>query len=115
MRIEPTDAPFIDVDDLGEDVGEGDSAGSAAVLNQKNPEPQEEEVEPEPVYENEDVPSNSAVVPNFRRKSIREVARIADELGLDLESSGSGFAAEQSIAPGEIVEKGTKIRVEFSP
>ena len=63
----------------------------------------------------EDVPEDSVVVPNFTRKSIREVARIADELGLVLEGSGSGFAIDQSLSPGEIVTKGTKIHVDFSP
>ena len=119
LRIEPSNAPYVvDVDDLAEDVGEGDSAGSETVLNQRLTTPQVEEVEQveqieQPTVEN--VPEGSVVVPNFRRKSIREVAGLADDLGLILESSGSGFAIEQSLDPGEVVEKGTRIHVEFSP
>ena len=117
LRIEPSNAPYIDVEELGEDVGEGDSAGSETVLNQRitTPTAEVEEVEEEISIPAEDVPDGSVVVPNFRRKSIREVAGMADDLGLVLESSGSGFAAEQSLEPGEVVERGTRIRVEFSP
>ena len=118
LRIEPSNSAYIDVEELGDDVGEGDSAGSATVLNQRiTPttkeveEVQEEVTTPEP----ENVPEGSVVVPNFRRKSIREVAGMADDLGLVLEGSGSGFAIEQSIDAGEVVERGTRIRVEFSP
>ena len=118
LRIEPSNSAYIDVEELGDDVGEGDSAGSATVLNQRiTPtteeveEVQEEVTTPEP----ENVPEGSVVVPNFSRKSIREVAGMADDLGLVLEGSGSGFAIEQSIDAGEVVERGTRIRVEFSP
>lgn len=118
LRIEPSDAPSLDEEEiLPEDVGTGDSAGSAAMFNQVNTKPEQKVEEPEEVTTPaaEDVPDDSVVVPNFRRKSIREVAKIADELGLILEGSGSGFAVEQSIDPGEIVYKGTKIHVDFSP
>ena len=118
LRIEPSDAPSLDEEEiLPEDVGTGDSAGSAAMFNQINTKPEQKVEEPEEVTTPaaEDVPDDSVVVPNFRRKSIREVAKIADELGLILEGSGSGFAVEQSIDPGEIVYKGTKIHVDFSP
>jgi len=117
LRIEPSNAAYIDVEELGEDVGEGDSAGSATVLNQRitTPTDEVEEVEEEISIPAEDIPDGSVVIPNFRRKSIREVAGMADDLGLILESSGSGFASEQSLEPGEVVERGTKIRVEFSP
>ena len=119
LRIEPSNEPYVDVEELGEDVGEGDSAGSATVLNQRIPTPQVEQVQPveeeTSTQVKQDVPEGYVVVPNFSRKSIREVAGIADDLGLDLESSGSGWASEQSIDPGELVEVGTKIRVEFSP
>ncbi len=117
LRIEPSDVNLIE-EELGEDVGEGDSAGSSMILNQRveleNPK-YDEPAEVEFDYQNENVPEGSAVVPNFKRKSIREVARLADELGLELDSTGSGFAVEQSIAPGEVVERGTRVRVEFSP
>ena len=117
LRIEPSNSAYIDVEELGDDVGEGDSAGSATVLNQRISTPEEvEEVQEEVTTpEPENVPEGSVVVPNFRRKSIREVAGMADDLGLVLEGSGSGFAIEQSIDAGEVVERGTRIRVEFSP
>ena len=112
MRVEPTDAPFLDTEDLADDVGEGDSAGSAAIINaQTYNEPQIDNG----VVPAQDAPQGSAVVPNFYRRSIREAARIATEAGVVLESKGSGFAREQNIEPGEIVDKGTKIHVEFSP
>jgi len=117
LRIEPSNAPMLDEEEvLGDDVGEGDSAGSAAMFNQvPAPAPKVEETIEETPMPEVDVPDDSVVVPNFNRKSIREVARIADELGLVLEGNGSGFAIEQSISPGEVVYKGTKIQVQFSP
>lgn len=112
MRVEPTDAPFIDDEDLAEDVGEGDSAGSAAIINAHTfSEPQQDNR----VVPAQEAPQGGAIVPNFYRRSIREAARVATEAGVVLESKGSGFAREQSIAPGEIVDRGTKIHVEFSP
>lgn len=115
LRIEPTtDAPYIDDSEFTEDVGEGDTSGaSAAYESQVVTKPKVEEKVTQP--EQSSAPEGTAVVPNFTRKSIREVARIASEVGLTLESSGSGFASYQNIAPGEIVEKGTKIYVEFTP
>lgn len=112
LRIEPTDAPFLDDENLAEDVGEGDSAGSAAVVGSPAVhEPQSENK----VVPAQEAPQGSAIVPNFYRRSIREAARIATEAGVVLESKGSGFAREQSIAAGEVVDRGTKIHVEFSP
>ena len=63
----------------------------------------------------QNVPPDMTVVPNFYRRSIREAARIATEAGLVLESKGSGFASGQNIEAGSVVEKGTKIHVEFNP
>ena len=109
LRIEPSDSPSLDYEELDESVGEGDAGGTLSTVN---PMPQEnyqtetaEEVQQE-VYNG---------VPNFIGKSIREVARIADEAGLVLEASGSGFARSQSIAPGTEVESGTHIEIYFSP
>lgn len=108
MRIEPSDAPLAAEDELSDEVGEGDAL--IAPIKKDDPKP-----EPEKIPEPEDVPEDSAVVPDFRRKSIRESARVASEVGLDLESSGSGFAASQSIAPGTVVKKGTRIKISFTP
>lgn len=112
LRVEPTDAPFVENEDLAEDVGEGDSAGSAAIIGGsafKEPDSENQNVN------SQDVPQGMAVVPNFYRRSIRDAARIATEAGLVLESKGSGFALEQSITAGSVVEKGTKVQVQFSP
>ena len=114
LRIEPTTDASYDETELTEDVGEGDTSGaSAAYESQVVTKPKVEEKISQPERTNS--PEGTAVVPNFTRKSIREVARIVAEIGLTLDSSGSGFASYQSIAPGEIVEKGTRIYVEFSP
>ena len=114
LRIEPTTDASYDDYELTEDVGEGDTSGaSAAYESQVVSKPKHEEKISQPAQT--DAPEGTAVVPNFKRKSIREVARIASEIGLSLDSSGSGFASYQSIAPGEIVDKGTKIYVEFTP
>lgn len=114
LRIEPTTDASYDDSELTEDVGEGDTSGASAAYESQvvtKPKVEEKIAQPEQKY----APEGTVVVPNFTRKSIREVARIASEVGLTLESSGSGFAAEQSIAPGEIVDRGTKIYVDFSP
>ena len=111
MRIEPSGAMFDD-EELAEDVGEGDSSGMTAV---KNPPPEPEpKVEEEEVQEVE-VPQGSVVVPNFMAKSIREASRLANEAGINIDAQGSGFAVEQSIEAGAIVDKGTTIRITFSP
>ena len=112
LRVEPTDAPFVENEDLAEDVGEGDSAGSSAIIG--NPTFEDTTTDNSNVSA-QDAPPGMAVVPNFYKRSIREAARIATESGLVLESKGSGFALEQSITAGSIVEKGTKIHVVFSP
>ncbi len=109
LRIEPSNAPLIDDTDFAEDVGEGDTSGASA-MTQNIPAPVEEYSE-----EKETTPSNVSIVPNFYRRSIREVARLADEAGLVLESHGSGFAVEQSLEPRAVVDRGTKISVTFSP
>ena len=114
LRIEPTTDASYDDSELTEDVGEGDTSGAtAAYESQVVTKPKVEEKISQPEQTN--APEGTAVVPNFTRKSIREVARISAEVGLVLESSGSGFASYQSIAPGEIVDKGTRIYVEFAP
>ncbi|MBQ9487481.1 MAG: PASTA domain-containing protein [Selenomonadaceae bacterium] len=112
LRVEPTDAPFMEIEELADDVGEGDSAGSSAIVG--GPAFEEPRTENTKVSVQE-APQGMAVVPNFYRRSIREAARIATEAGLVLESKGSGFAVEQNIEAGAVVDKGTKIHVEFSP
>ena len=112
MRIEPSDTPAANEDEeYADDVGEGDAAGSLqrSAPARRLPEPAE------PTPEPEDVPTGKVVVPNFYGKSIREVARTANEIGLKFESDGSGFAVEQSITANTIVDGGTTIKVYFSP
>lgn len=115
LRIEPTgDAPYLDESELTEDVGEGDTSGATAAFENQvtaKPKPEEKVSQPLPT----ESPEGTVIVPDFTRKSIRESARLAVEVGLNLDSSGSGFAISQSIAPGEIVDKGTRIHIEFSP
>ena len=112
MRIEPSGEMYgYDDDELSDDFGAGDSSGSPTVqpvvVHESKPKPEPEPVEPVDEY--------NAVVPNFYRKSIREAARLANGAGLTIDAQGSGFAVEQSIDAGAVVEKGTTVTVIFSP
>ncbi len=62
-----------------------------------------------------DIPQGMVLVPDFKGMSIREASRKAADYGLAIESSGSGLARSQSVAPDTVVEQGSIIRVEFSP
>lgn len=112
LRIEPSDAPLgVDADELDATIGEGD----ASIHNFKPrevPKPPEPQAEPAPT---ENLAPESARVPNFYGKSIRESARLANEAGISFAAEGSGFAVSQSIGAGEIVDKGTTVKVQFSP
>ena len=111
MRIEPSDAPLgLDVDELSENVGEGDAAINS-VPSYESP----KEIEPTPEPPREEIAPEAARVPSFYGKSIRESARLANEAGIAFEAEGSGFAVSQSIGAGEIVDKGTAVKVQFSP
>ena len=112
LRIEPSDAPLgIDADELGEDIGEGDASIHGT---QRRETPKETETKQEETPK-EELSPDVARVPNFYGKSIRESARLANEAGLSFAAEGSGFAVSQSIGAGEIVDKGTTIKVQFSP
>ncbi len=114
LRIEPSDAPLsIDADELDEDVGEGDASIQGMPQRETPKEvapstPAPEEIPPP-------IADNSSRVPNFYGKSIREAARLANEAGIGFAAEGSGFAVSQSIGAGEIVDKGTTVKVQFSP
>ena len=109
LRIEPSEAPEFDDDEITPaDLGEGDAAGTQ-VPRRIEPRPVEQ-----PTPETE-APSGMIVVPDFYGKSIREAARTANNLGLKFESEGSGWAVEQSIEPNTVVESGTSIKVWFAP
>ena len=110
MKIEPSEKTDDETEDVPEDVGEGDSGGYVPKnVTSKNETPNEdtEEISVEL--------SAEVTVPNFYGKSIRETARLANNVGLTLETSGSGYAVEQSIEAGEVVERGKVIKVTFSP
>ncbi|MBR4905192.1 MAG: PASTA domain-containing protein [Selenomonadaceae bacterium] len=112
LRIEPSDAPLgVDSDDLGAEIGEGD----ASIHGVERKEAPAKEIEPEPEQPKEELAPEVSRVPNFYGKSIRESARLANESGISFEAEGSGFAINQSIVAGELVDKGTLIKVYFSP
>ena len=114
MRIEPSDAPLgLDADEISDEVGTGDA--SIQGVPQRRESPKELEPKIETPKEEENLAPNLARVPSFYGKSIREAARLANEAGLAFEADGSGFAVEQSITAGEIVDKGTAVKVHFSP
>ena len=114
MRIEPSDAPLgLDADEISDEVGTGDA--SIQGMPQRRETPKEIEPKVDTPKEEEQLAPNLARVPSFYGKSIREAARLANEAGLAFEADGSGFAVEQNIAAGEIVDKGTAVKVHFSP
>ncbi len=111
LRIEPSDAPLgIDSDELGAEIGEGD-ASIQGLPRREIP----KETEPKVEEPKEQLAPEVARVPNFYGKSIRESARLANEAGITFAAEGSGFAVSQSIGAGELVDKGTSVKVYFSP
>lgn len=114
MRIEPGESPLGDDVELSDDVGEGDTSGGKAVHTVTQIPFLDDDISDSDFSYIEEVDVDEAIVPNFSGRSIREAAHIADSAGLTLESIGSGSAVEQNIAAGEIVRKGTKIKVTFS-
>lgn len=112
MRIEPSDVPLgLDSDELDATIGVGDAAINSMPRRETPPPP----AEPAPAQPTENLAPESARVPNFYGKSIREAARLANEAGISFTAEGSGFAVSQSIGAGEIVDKGTAVNVQFSP
>ena len=111
LRIEPSDANIgRDGDDMDWKVGEGDA--SVQELPKPTAPPT---TTPTPEQPKDDLAPESARVPNFYGKSIREAARLANEAGISFTAEGSGFAVSQSIGADEIVDKGTTVKVQFSP
>ena len=53
------------------------------------------------------------LMPDLRGHSVRDVARVCAQLGLELEARGEGRALRQSPAAGERVEAAQSVRVEF--
>jgi len=111
LRVEPSDAPLgVDSEDLSSEIGEGD-ASIQGIEHRESP----KEIEPKPQPPKEELAPEVARVPSFYGKSIRESARLANEAGVAFEAEGSGFAVSQSIGAGELVDKGTTVKVQFSP
>ncbi|MDO4289168.1 MAG: penicillin-binding transpeptidase domain-containing protein [Eubacterium sp.] len=59
--------------------------------------------------------ASKVTVPDLTGMSIQAVNETITGLGLNLKVSGSGFAKEQSVAAGTVVDKGSEITVTFSP
>ena len=113
MKIEPDETPNENDGDIPEDVGEGDSSGSS-MHSYAPPKIETAETKTE-IEEYPDELSEEVTVPDFSGKSIRDTARIANSTGLGLETVGSGRAIEQSIKAGEVVKRGTVIKITFDP
>lgn len=116
MRIEPSETPTDDEEEISADVGEGDSAGTSSITAYTPP--KVETPAPEENVQETATNSNDAaeiVVPDFYGKSIRESVRLANKVGLKIEMSGSGFANSQSISPGAVIPRGSIIKVTFTP
>jgi stage V sporulation protein D (sporulation-specific penicillin-binding protein) len=54
-----------------------------------------------------------ALMPDLRGRSVRDAARICEQLGLQLEARGEGRALSQSPSAGEEVEAGRTVQVDF--
>ncbi|PYS25843.1 MAG: penicillin-binding protein [Acidobacteria bacterium] len=55
-----------------------------------------------------------ALMPDLRRQSVRDVARMCAQLGLRLEARGEGFATQQNPAPGSEIDSGQLVQVDFT-
>ena len=54
-----------------------------------------------------------ALMPDLRGRSVRDAARVCEQLGLQLEARGEGRATRQSPDAGADVERGATVRVDF--
>ena len=117
LRIEPSDAPTNEEEEISADVGEGDSSGSSAITTYAPPKVETPAPAAEDSNEEDNHSKDSAeiVVPDFYGKSIRQAARLASDTGLSIETSGSGFAVSQSIPPGAVVSRSSIIKIDFNP
>ena len=52
-------------------------------------------------------------MPDLRGRSVRDVARICERLGLELEATGEGRALRQSPEVGAAVAPRQTVRIEF--
>ncbi|OLE53941.1 MAG: hypothetical protein AUG51_10810 [Acidobacteria bacterium 13_1_20CM_3_53_8] len=56
---------------------------------------------------------NAVLMPDVRGRSVRDVARICAELGLQLETEGEGRAQRQQPSPGTEIEVGQVVHIHF--
>jgi cell division protein FtsI (penicillin-binding protein 3) len=56
---------------------------------------------------------HALVMPDLRGRSVRDAARVCEQLGLQLEARGEGRALRQSPAAGAEVENGQTVRIDF--
>lgn len=59
--------------------------------------------------------NGEVVVPDLTGMTIREAGEVIGKLELHIDFTGSGLAIEQSPVAGQVVSKGTRIKVKFSP
>ncbi len=62
-----------------------------------------------------DLNSGKVTMPDLTGCTIKEAGALLEDIGLHLEVSGTGLAADQSIKPGEKVDKGVTVKVTFKP
>jgi cell division protein FtsI (penicillin-binding protein 3) len=55
----------------------------------------------------------AALMPDLRGRSVRDAARVCEQLGLQLEANGEGRAFRQSPEAGAEVESGQTVRIDF--
>jgi cell division protein FtsI (penicillin-binding protein 3) len=56
----------------------------------------------------------AALMPDLRGQSVRDVARLCAQLGLQVEARGEGHAVRQNPGPGTEIDPGQVVRVDFS-
>jgi cell division protein FtsI (penicillin-binding protein 3) len=56
---------------------------------------------------------HALVMPDLRGRSVRDAARVCEQLGLQLEATGEGRALRQSPAAGAEVDNGQTVRIDF--
>ncbi|HEX8920473.1 MAG TPA: PASTA domain-containing protein, partial [Pyrinomonadaceae bacterium] len=56
---------------------------------------------------------HALVMPDLRGRSVRDAARVCEQLGLQLEARGEGRALRQSPEAGAEVENGQTVRIDF--
>ena len=58
---------------------------------------------------------NTGVMPDLTGVSMREAGDILAAMGVNLEPKGDGFAVSQSVAPGQPIQRGATVVVDFEP